>query len=284
MEDTYTDTNAAGDGDPRIAIVTGTSRGIGLALAQRLLFIGYEVHGFGRDEADELRVHEAYRHYGCDLSDLDDTRRTIGDWSSDNRAVRRIDAVFLNAGQFGSAIARISDTPMEELETLQRLNCFSSKVILDALLGQGIALDLCAVSSSIAGQRMRAGNGGYALSKATLNAMMELYALEHPDTFFAVLGLCVVDTHLARKIGTLPLSNAPIFEAQRKLRERARQNGYAVTADERVDHLVSLLLPQPDTRLRSGSFVEIRALLGRPTGRFAAAAQQVRNSFRRLSI
>ncbi|WP_424942395.1 SDR family NAD(P)-dependent oxidoreductase [Aliiroseovarius crassostreae] len=255
------------------ALITGTRSGIGLMLARRLLFMGYTVFGMSRatttELPEDLSANPNYHHYSCDLSDFDALDQTINRLLSeqvsqaapDARSGGRIDVAFLNAGQFCDALRRTSDTPMDELLSLQRLNCFANKVILDAIFQRGIALPLCAVSSSIAGQRMRAGNGGYALSKATLNALMGLYALEHPQSFFAVIGLCVVDTFLSNKIGTLPLPDDPVFAAQAALRKRAVTDGYAVTAAARADHLISLLLPQPDPRITSGQFIEIRALL-----------------------
>nr|GEU28544.1 hypothetical protein [Tanacetum cinerariifolium] len=97
--------------------------------------------------------------------------------------------------------------------------------ILDELLRHRVALDTCIFSTSIAGVRARAGNSGYALSKATLNMLGKLYALENPQVFFSVLGMCNVDTHLSRTIATLPLEGP--FPEIVQLRERAHAiSGY----------------------------------------------------------
>lgn len=58
-----------------LAIVTGTSRGIGYAIAATLLERGWEVVGVSRTEPEGL-VSERYRHFECDLNDLDAVHRT----------------------------------------------------------------------------------------------------------------------------------------------------------------------------------------------------------------
>ena len=49
---------------PNKALVTGTGSGIGLALARRLIFMGYEVYGIGRTLAPELEDHLPERRLG----------------------------------------------------------------------------------------------------------------------------------------------------------------------------------------------------------------------------
>jgi benzil reductase ((S)-benzoin forming) len=55
--------------DKRLAIITGTSSGIGRALAGRLSSAGWMVIGIARRPVEE--TSPAYRHIQCDLADLD---------------------------------------------------------------------------------------------------------------------------------------------------------------------------------------------------------------------
>lgn len=54
--------------DARLAFVTGTSSGIGAAVATQLLDAGWTVVGFSRRNPAE--IHERYRHIPLDLGDL----------------------------------------------------------------------------------------------------------------------------------------------------------------------------------------------------------------------
>jgi NAD(P)-dependent dehydrogenase (short-subunit alcohol dehydrogenase family) len=63
--------------NPRIAVVTGTSRGIGAAIARELCERGWEVLGVARGHAG--LEHEAYRHLALDLGDADQVDGLFGE-------------------------------------------------------------------------------------------------------------------------------------------------------------------------------------------------------------
>ncbi len=61
--------------DRPLAIVTGTTRGLGAALAEALLELDWDVHGVARGEAPAtLESARAYAHHRCDLADVHSTR------------------------------------------------------------------------------------------------------------------------------------------------------------------------------------------------------------------
>src|SRR5690625_4064626 len=53
-----------------LAIITGTSKGLGEELAKQLLDQNYEVIGLARTKSDTLESQDSYTHLACDLADL----------------------------------------------------------------------------------------------------------------------------------------------------------------------------------------------------------------------
>lgn len=239
--------------------ITGASRGIGLALSTLFLEKGYRVYGIGRTPPAALLRHPHFNFQAVDLSQSEAASNALLQYFRNEADLRRIEYLFLNAGQFSARIADMRDVPLAELEALMSINVWANKVVLDALLNSGVAVDSCILSSSLAGVRARAGNSGYAISKAALNMLAKLYALEAPDIFFAVLGLCNVDSELSRRIGALPLEGD--FSAIEDLRKRAVQKDYLVTPGQRALDIYELLEGGLRERVASGDFVEIRSLL-----------------------
>ena len=255
------------DVDTRCAIrpnvlITGASRGIGQALARWYLEAGCHVYGVSRTLAGSLMHHPCYTHITADLARTSELCDVLREQLIRRHEVVDLKYVFLNAGIFSPRIANMCLVPLSELEDLMDVNVWANKIILDTLLGHEIAMDSCILSSSVAGVRPRAGNSGYAISKAALNMMMQLYALENPQTYFGVIGLCNVDTALARRIGALPLEGS--FPEIQKLRQRGATSGYLATADERAGHLARLLALGIKERVPSGQFTEIRSLISQP--------------------
>lgn len=70
--------------DSRLAIVTGTSRGLGLAIARDLLDRGWSVLGSARSEAPDALDHERYAHLRLDFSSLTEAagrlEEVLGAW------------------------------------------------------------------------------------------------------------------------------------------------------------------------------------------------------------
>jgi alcohol dehydrogenase len=239
-------------------IITGASHGIGFALAQLMLHQGHRVFGFSRSAPSGLLDNPDFHYCQVDMADLSGATEQLTAYLLGKQRISNIWRLYLNAGQFSQRIAPMKDVTLADLDYLMKVNVWANKMVLDLLLGNGVSIETCVVSASIAGVRARAGFNGYAISKGALNMMMKLYALENPATFFAVLGLCLVDTRLSRHVLLAPLEGD--FPENVALRERAKGDGYLATPEQRALDIDNALAGQMRGRIISGEFTDIRTL------------------------
>lgn len=224
--------------------ITGTSRGIGLALAHEFLDRGHEVWGCARSTPS--LDHANYTHVTADLSDDQDSARAAA-------SLPAIELLVLNAGILGR-FGDLQETSLDDLRHTLQVNLWGQKPIIDAALAHAPGpTQVVAISSgaSVSGSR---GWAGYALSKAALNMMMQLYAAEAPDTHFAALAPGTIDTAMQDTLCAHPETERfPTLEVLRRKRRTPDMPGPTEAAPALIDFIASL----PD-RCASGAFVDIR--------------------------
>ncbi|MGL4487978.1 MAG: SDR family NAD(P)-dependent oxidoreductase [Rhizobiaceae bacterium] len=121
------------------ALVTGSSSGLGAALASELINGGYEVVGVDRQAPESKGLSLSII---CDLSDRDDVTRT----ASAIVASGPFDLVFMNAGI--SATGHFEVIPVEAQLALLRVNLEAPIVLTNALLkSDALSGPVCFVSS-----------------------------------------------------------------------------------------------------------------------------------------
>ncbi|WP_199514987.1 SDR family NAD(P)-dependent oxidoreductase [Nucisporomicrobium flavum] len=167
----------------RVALVTGASRGIGRAVAQRLAEQGHDlvVHGYRADVIEEAAGQLADK-YGVravpahgDIADPE-TSRVLMRVAFEN--FRRIDALVVNAGTHAAGVLGMTDDA-----TVQRLfavNAVGAAYTLQGavrLLGRGRNPAVVLVSS-ITGTTGIAGQAVYAASKAAVSGLARSAAKE----------------------------------------------------------------------------------------------------------
>lgn len=154
------------------AYITGTSRGIGKALAEVLLEKGWSVTGISRTTAIE---HPYYRHVKADLS------ASWQEWLprvfSEHEGGQRL-ALINNAATLGE-VGYLGALPPETLATAFTLNVTAPALLLNAFLQryprqQKLVLNI----SSGAAQYPVDGWGAYCSSKAALDMLTEVAAHE----------------------------------------------------------------------------------------------------------
>ncbi|MFD5864102.1 SDR family NAD(P)-dependent oxidoreductase [Agromyces sp. NPDC127015] len=164
-----------------VTIITGASRGIGAAIAERLAADGHDLVITYRDRAaDADAVARRCTDSGArvlvlqvDLADLDAAATVV---PSAVDAFGRVTGLVNNAGITGR-IGPFLDVPLEEAEAVFRINVLSPLIITRAAI-EHMATDRGGVGGSIVNISSGAAKSGapntyipYAMSKAALNAL-----------------------------------------------------------------------------------------------------------------
>lgn len=230
------------------ALVTGTSSGLGYALARHLLDNGWAVYGCSRRGCDLPGVHDR----AIDLTDTQSVPIAMDDLLA---GAERLDLVVLNAGILGE-IRDLADTPLDDLRQVMEVNVWANKTVMDWLHAWGRPVGQVVMISSGAAILGNRGWSGYALSKAALNMLAKLYAHEFEDTHIAALAPGIIDTAMMDYL--CGEADAGAFPALERLR-RSRATGAMPGPEEAAARVVSVL---PELKARpSGSFVDIREIL-----------------------
>jgi NAD(P)-dependent dehydrogenase (short-subunit alcohol dehydrogenase family) len=169
-----------------VAVVTGSSRGIGFEVAKQLAGRGYRVVVTSRDEkpaaAAATKIGRDAIAHALDTS-VESSIRELAAWIT--RDVGQVDIVVNNAAILLGEGDSILDTSAETFETTLRTNALGPLLVtqsLAALLRRSKSARVVNVSSG-AGQisKMTGYAPAYSISKATLNAItvMLAHALPH---------------------------------------------------------------------------------------------------------
>jgi NAD(P)-dependent dehydrogenase (short-subunit alcohol dehydrogenase family) len=164
-----------------LAIITGSSRGLGLALARALAKRGWALVIDARGASE---LERAARELGA----LTEVTALPGDVADDwhrgalvDAAGERIDLLVNNASLLGpSPQPRLGHYPLDVLERIYQVNVLApvalTQLVLPRLVDGGAIVNV----TSDAAVEPYAGWGGYGSSKAALDQLSAVLAQEHP--------------------------------------------------------------------------------------------------------
>jgi NAD(P)-dependent dehydrogenase (short-subunit alcohol dehydrogenase family) len=160
--------------ESRLAVVTGASRGIGLAVAEALADAGATVIRLARSLPDAH--HGAFRDIRCDLAQVPEIARVaariLREWGTPSIVVQ-------NAGLW--VLAPFEETSPEDLDRLLALNLRAPFLLAQRLLpamraaGEGIHITIGSSCDHLAFP----DNAAYAASKYGLRGLHETLAAEY---------------------------------------------------------------------------------------------------------
>ena len=162
----------------KTAMVTGGTRGIGLAIARKLHENGYEVLVTGRRQETELppEIREKFLYVRCDNGDAgqrENLLRTLyGHFD-------HLDVLVNNAGMAPRVRTDLLEMTQESLDELLRVNLEGPLMLTQQVArkmmetGKGMIINISSVSAYAASLN----RGEYCISKAGVSMMTQLFAL-----------------------------------------------------------------------------------------------------------
>jgi NAD(P)-dependent dehydrogenase (short-subunit alcohol dehydrogenase family) len=166
--------------DGHVALITGGSRGIGLAVARTLLSEGCRVVISGRNQATvdaalETLASDSAAGFASDLSVDDSPARLVEQSVS---AFGRLDVVVNNAATFGEG--HFMSSPLDDWEAILRLKLLGYLGVVRAAMphlcasGGGSVINI----AGVAGMKPLSGSGHAGAANAAVIQLSQLMALE----------------------------------------------------------------------------------------------------------
>jgi 3-hydroxybutyrate dehydrogenase len=192
----------------RVALITGSGRGIGRAIARRFAREGAAVFLTARTHAELVAAHAEINKFGRaefatgDLTSALDCARVVG---AVRKKFRRVDILVNNAGHYGPVVP-IEDYPLAEFDDViavhLRAAFLLSKLVLPEMYerGSGVILNI----SSLSAKSAFAWGSAYAAAKAGMLGLTRVAAAEAARKGVRVNALCpgpVTETVMSQKLG-----------------------------------------------------------------------------------
>jgi NAD(P)-dependent dehydrogenase (short-subunit alcohol dehydrogenase family) len=231
--------------------ITGTSSGLGFALAKYYLDSGHLVYGISRKMNEELNNYSNFHFLVQDITRFSELETNLFSFLKD---VQVFDLVILNAGVLNE-IKDLKDTSLHEIKKVMDVNVWANKILIEALFREVNKIrQVVAVSSGAAVSGARGWNA-YSLSKATLNMLINLYAKEYPGTHFCALAPGLVDTGMQDYI--FSLEDDEKFPIVKRLKE-AKGTGKMPKPDEAARSFARAV--KLAKNYESGIFLDVRKM------------------------
>ncbi|KAH6665137.1 hypothetical protein B0J14DRAFT_569248 [Halenospora varia] len=187
--------------ESKVIILTGASRGIGLAIAQYLLKASHKVVLVARSSEPLEKLKVEYpgqvEYLAADLADF-----SVGGNAIDlcMKTFSRVDGLIINHGTL-DPVKRISESTPEEWRSSFDVNFFSAVSFVQAALPElRKSKGRIILTSSGASVNTYTTWGAYGASKAALNHLALTLTVEEPNITSVAIRPGVVDTDMQTKV------------------------------------------------------------------------------------
>ncbi len=166
-------------------LLFGASRGLGLAIAQEYLKLGWHVVATARQEtgtALHRLVDEARGRLEIEIVDINDPAQVAA--QRERLRSDRFDLLFVNAGVTNDDRETIADVSTEEFVRVMVTNALSPMRVVEtfkALVPQTGAIAIMSSGQGSVSNNETGGHEVYRASKAALNTLMRSFAARHRD-------------------------------------------------------------------------------------------------------
>ena len=234
-------------------LITGVSSGIGKGLAIEYLAGGTAVWGVSRRAPDlSLLDHPNFHFRQLDLACASEVGPCLNDLLD---GCQRLDTVILNAGAIGR-MADMAEISLQEMRQLMDINVWANKSVLDALFEMRLPIGRVIGISSGAAVTGKRGWNGYAISKAALNMLIQLYAREQPQIWFASVAPGLVETSMQEYLCNHPPDAR--FGSLDDLRSKRGTDQMPTPA--KAGTTLKRLFDKIESSIESGGFIDIRQI------------------------
>lgn len=170
---------------PHLTVLTGASRGLGLAMAQQLLARGHRVLAIARRRTDlPVPAGADLQCWTADLADAGDLSERLETWlasQAEQSSAAPASATLINNAGVVSQLAPLSELQPTDLANALRVGLEApmllSAAFLRATASWAVPRKLLMVSSGL-GRRAMAGSASYCAAKAGMDHLARALALE----------------------------------------------------------------------------------------------------------
>lgn len=166
---------------PHLTVLTGASRGMGLAMAQQLAQAGHHVLCISRQANVVLASHQEVTQWLHDLSDAAPVAARLGDWLRQHDAEQWASVTLINNAGTLARLTLLQDAHAPDLANALRVGLEAPMLLTAAFLdatrdwpGRRRVLNI----SSGLGQRAMASSAAYCAAKAGLDHFTRCVVLE----------------------------------------------------------------------------------------------------------